>query len=171
MSKIHVCPLSDLEAILCTSRARRMISLMGPSKAAAQPVQITEGFLAMEFHDIAAPRDGLSPPTEAHITELLQFLTAWDRKSDLLIHCWMGISRSAAAAAIALAQQQPQGDMVQLATLLRKASPVATPNPLMISIADDLLQLNGRLRTAIAAIRRGAEASRGQPFALDAHHG
>jgi predicted protein tyrosine phosphatase len=146
-----------------------MISLMGPGKATAKPDQITDGFLAMEFHDIAEPRDGLSPPTKAHVEQILNFLADWDRQSDLLVHCWMGISRSTATAAIALAQMQPEADMQQLAARLRTASPMATPNPLMISIADDLMQLNGRLRDAIAVIGRGAEAPQGQPFALDVH--
>ena len=62
MNRIYVCPLSDLEATLATSGARRMISLMGPGKATARPEQVDNGFLAMEFHDIGEPRDGLSPP-------------------------------------------------------------------------------------------------------------
>ena len=171
MSTIHVCPLSDLEATLASSGARRMVSLMGPGKAQARPGQIDDGFLAMEFHDIGEPREGLSPPTREHVGRLLEFLAGWDQRSTLLIHCWMGISRSTAAAAIALAQHRPDGDMTALAARLRQASPMATPNPLMISIADDLLQLDGRLRDAIAAIGRGAEASQGQPFALDLQDG
>ena len=168
MSQIHVCPLSSLEASLATSGARSMISLMGPGKASPRPEQITQGFLALEFHDIAEPREGLQPAEEADIQKLLDFLVRWDRQGDLLIHCWMGISRSTAAAAIALAQLQPQQDMQQLALKLRTASPMATPNPLMISIADNLLQLDGRLVAAIKAIGRGAEASQGQPFTLEA---
>lgn len=170
MSKIHVCPLSDLDATLASSGARHMVSLMGPGKASTRPEKINGRFLAMEFHDIGEPREGLSPPTSEHIEQLLQFFDAWDGQSDMLVHCWMGVSRSTAAAAIALAQHNPAGDMDQLAQRLRKASPIATPNPLMISIADDLLQLNGRLRAAIAAIGRGAEASQGQPFALELSH-
>lgn len=167
MSQIHVCPLSDLESSLKSSGARSMVSLMGPGKAMAQPAQIDRGFLALEFHDIAEPREGLIPPNEAAISQLLQFFADWDRQSDLIIHCWMGISRSTAAAAIALAHDRVDGDMQQIAGRLRLASPMATPNPLMISIADDLLHLNGQLRDAIAAIGRGAEASQGQPFSLD----
>ena len=171
MSRIHVCPLSDLEATLATSGARRMISLMGPGKATARPEQVDNGFLAMEFHDIGEPRDGLSPPTREHMVELLGFLADWDQRADLLIHCWMGISRSTAAAAIALAQRDPNGDMEALAQRLRAASPMATPNPLMISLADELLQLDGRLSKAIAGIGRGAEASQGQPFVLEMRDG
>ena len=48
---------------------------------------------------------------------------------------------------------------------------MATPNPLMIKLADELLQLDGRLSKAIASIGRGAEASQGQPFVLEMRDG
>lgn len=171
MSRIHVCPLSDLDATLAASGARRMVSLMGPGKAQARPAQIDDGFLALEFHDIGEPREGLSPPTQEHVAQLLDFFESWDGRSDMLIHCWMGISRSTAAAAIALAQRNSGRDMQALAARLRQASPMATPNPLMISLADEQLQLEGRLKNAIAAIGRGADASQGQPFSLDVNNG
>lgn len=167
MSQIIVCPLSALEASLSSSKAPWMISLSGPGKSPSRPHQITAGYLALEFNDISAPRDGLIEPKRDHIEALLTFLSRWNGNDTLLIHCWMGISRSTAAAAIALAALQPDRDMRQIATTLRRNSPMATPNALMIALADDALQLNGRLRTAIAEIGRGAEASEGLPFCLN----
>ncbi len=143
-----------------------MVSLMGPGKASAQPSQITGGFLSLEFHDINTPREGLSPPNSCQISQLLEFIDRWDQTDPLLIHCWMGISRSTAAAAIALAQRDPDQDMAALAQRLRRNSPMATPNALMISLADDQLHLNGRLQQAIAAIGRGADAAQGEPFSM-----
>ncbi|MEP1205876.1 MAG: protein-tyrosine phosphatase family protein [Rhizobiaceae bacterium] len=166
MSRICVCPLSHLEAQLQSSGARWMVSLMGPGKAATRPAQISAGFLALEFHDIAGPREGYSPPSAEQITQLLDFFAQWDQRAPLLIHCWMGISRSTAAAAIALAQLNPEQDMTGLAEKLRRSSPSATPNSLMIALADEQLELNGRLSSAIAAIGRGAEASQGTPFSI-----
>ena len=155
MSHIFVCPLSDLDATLETSGARWMVSLMGPGKSSVRPSGITRGFLGLEFHDIDGPRDNLLPPSRADVTQLLEFFDGWDGHDPLLIHCWMGISRSTAAAAIALAQR------------LRLASPMATPNRLMIALADEQLGLNGNLCSAIAAIGRGADASQGEPFCLE----
>ena len=167
MSRIFVCPLSRLEATLEDSGARWMVSLMGPGKSSARPSTITRGFLGLEFHDINGPREDLLPPTEEDVSKLLRFFSSWDADSPLLIHCWMGISRSTAAAAIALAQHDPGQDMMRLAHRLRKASPIATPNPLMIKLADEQLGLNGQLSAAIATIGRGAEAVQGEPFCLD----
>ena len=167
MSQIWVCPLSDLDETLRSSGARRMVSLMGPGKITPRPDQITDGQLGLEFHDITGPREDLSPPTLQQMSQMLEFFASWDQRHPLLIHCWMGISRSTAAAAIALAQCAPDQDMTLLAQQLRRTSPMATPNSLMISLADDLLELNGRLKTAIASIGRGAEARQGKPFAME----
>ena len=167
MSRIFVCPLSDLDATLETSGARWMVSLMGPGKSSARPSGITRGFLGLEFHDIDGPRDNMLPPSQADVTQLLEFFDGWDGHDPLLIHCWMGISRSTAAAAIALAQRDPRQDMARLAQRLRLASPMATPNRLMIALADEQLGLNGNLCSAIAAIGRGADASQGEPFCLE----
>ena len=167
MSRIFVCPLSDLENSLASSRAKWMISLSGPGKSPQRPEQITGGYLALEFNDIDAPRDDLVPPDTAHISQLLAFFAQWNRQGNLLIHCWMGISRSTAAAAIALAALQPDRNPTDIAATLRQSSPMATPNRLMIAHADKALQLDGRLSTAIAGIGRGAEASQGLPFCLE----
>ena len=167
MSGIYVCPLDALDQTLETSGARSMISLMGPGKSIAPPKHITDGFLCLEFNDIAKPQTGLIHPTADHLSQILDFLASRDGKSPLIAHCWMGISRSTATAAIALAQKQPGRDMMELANRLRAASPMATPNPLMIEIADDLLRLDGRLIRAIQSIGRGADAIQGTPFCLE----
>ena len=49
---------------------------------------------------------------------------------------------------------------------LRSRAPFATPNRLMVRLADDLLARSGRMVAAIDAIRRGAEAPQGEPFDL-----
>jgi len=167
MSRIFVCPLSQLEAVLQHSRARWMISLAGPGKSSPRPEQITGGFLSLEFNDIDAPRDGLVAPDQTHISNLLDFLDNWNWQDNLVIQCWMGISRSTAAASIAMARSIPPDQLVRFAASLRHASPTATPNPLMISIADDMLSLGGRFRHAMSSIGRGCEAGEGKPFVLE----
>ncbi len=134
--KIIVCPLSALETSLRETAASRMISLSGPGKSRKRPDQISDGFLALEFNDISAPANGLIAPNENHISALISFFQDWNQVSPLLIHCWMGISRSTAAAVIAHACLNPGQDMQKLAARLRAASPSATPNRLMIEIAD-----------------------------------
>ena len=84
----------------------------------------------------------------------------------MLIHCWAGISRSTAAAYTALCMLRPDSDEEALARELRAASPSATPNRLIVSLADDILGRDGRMVKAIAGIGRGADAFEGTPFIL-----
>ena len=54
----------------------------------------------------------------------------------------------------------------ELARTLRGLSPSATPNLLLIGIADGMLGREGRMVAAITGIGRGAEAYEGAPFAF-----
>ena len=88
-----------------------------------------------------------------------------DGPRPLLIHCWAGISRSCAAAYILACDRNP-GHEQEIAVDLRRRAPFATPNRLMVQLADDMLVRGGRMVDAIDAIGRGAEATWGEPFRL-----
>jgi predicted protein tyrosine phosphatase len=51
--------------------------------------------------------------------------------------------------------------------MLRAASPHATPNRLIVRLADDLLGRKGRMVEAVTAIGRGADAWEGRVFTLE----
>ena len=122
--------------------------------------------LCLSFHDVALPTSGMAGPQSTDLTRLLGFLENWNGQSPLLIHCWAGISRSTASAYIATCLLRPQIDEMQLALELREASPSATPNPLLIALADAALGRDGRMQKAIANIGRGSDAFEGVPFQL-----
>ena len=82
------------------------------------------------------------------------------------MHCWAGISRSTAAAYILAIAINPDLDKEALAQELRRRAPSATPNPLLVSMADEKLGRGGRMVAAIARIGRGADAFSGTPFIL-----
>jgi predicted protein tyrosine phosphatase len=50
---------------------------------------------------------------------------------------------------------------------MRRASPTATPNIRIVSLADRLLGRDGRMVTAIETIGRGEIAVEGNPFRLE----
>lgn len=79
----------------------------------------------------------------------------------MLIHCFAGISRSTAAAYILACHFGAPGQEDSIANTLRRASPAATPNNLMVALADDLLNRDGRMIAAIRSIGRGADAFEG----------
>lgn len=166
MPHIVVSPLARIAEIAVRHRCREMVSLLAKGQDFHRPGVIdAERHLSLWLNDIpVASADGLSGPQEEHVNRIIAFSRSWDQSSPLLIHCWMGVSRSPAAAAIAALAVHPDQDELLLAKRLRSASPFATPNSRLIAIADDLLQRNGRLVKAIRAIGRGADTSGDAPF-------
>ena len=168
MSRIHVCPLSKVETTLETSGAASVVSLLAlrhrvPDIRGIAPEQ----WLHLALSDIVEATPDHVMPETTHVDALLAFLRAWDRTSPLLIHCYAGVSRSTAAAFIALCALDPATSEADHAQSLRRRSPTATPNPRLIALADVVLNRSGRMVTAVAAIGRGAECYEGVCFSLD----
>lgn len=80
---------------------------------------------------------------DEHIKDLIDFLQTWSPEGSLLVHCYAGISRSTAVALIARTMKS-EGSELEAAQALRAAAPHASPNQLIISLADRLLGLYGR---------------------------
>ena len=111
------------------------------------------------------------PTDQATIQKRLEFGAAWDERAPLLVHCWAGVSRSPAAAFILACARSARGQEKAIAQRLRLASPVATPNALMVALADETLGRGGRMIDAITHIGRGADCGEGVPFALERQDG
>lgn len=170
MSVIVVSPLARIAEMAVRHRVREMISLMAKDHAFHRPAVIrADRHLHLSMNDIAFKGTGnLIAPDESHVLAIIDFARGWDRQSPLLVHCWMGVSRSPAAAVIAALALAPDQDDADLAQRLRAASPQATPNKRLIEIGDALLQRQGRLVAAIGAIGRGADADGNAPFVFSA---
>ncbi len=168
MTALFVCPLSRLEATLAKSGASHVVTLLGPEATLPPlPTILPEQRLILRFADILGPLEGYITPSEVHIATLLTFLRRWDRARPMLFHCYAGISRSTAAAFIAACALMPERMENVIARDLRLASPSATPNALMIALADNMLGCDGRMSAAVAGIGRGRDAFEGEPFRLD----
>jgi predicted protein tyrosine phosphatase len=164
--RLVVCALADAPKMARRRTPNGIVSLL--SEAQAIPRLLGEApWLVLRFHDIDGPREGLTAPDAAIIANLLAFGAARGAEETVLVHCWMGISRSPAAAFILACAAAPTVPEDQIARALRRAAPAATPNPLMVSLADHQLGRQGRMIAAISAIGRGRENARGAPFDLD----
>jgi predicted protein tyrosine phosphatase len=164
---IHVCSLSRLHETVEETGARHVVSLLG-DEAIERPVAIVpENHLWLRLHDISAPLDGYIVPGEQHVADLLNFVRGWDRRAPLVMHCYAGISRSTASAFASVCALSPHRDERSIAQALRLASPTATPNIRIVSLADRLLGRAGRMTSAIETIGRGILASEAEPFRLD----
>jgi predicted protein tyrosine phosphatase len=165
---IHVCPLQDLEIEIERLRPSALMTLLAPDGAiVATPSSLTaQTHLTRLFHDIVEERPPYQPPSIDDVRAIIDFARRWDRSAPLLVHCYAGISRSTAAAYIAVCTLYPDQDEQIVSQRLRAASPSATPNIRMIAFADDILTREGRMVRAIAGIGRGATAACGNPFVL-----
>lgn len=167
MSTLHVCPLSRLPETVAAVGASHVATLMGSDPAVARPASIApENHLILAVNDIVEATEGLTLATSDHLGRFIGFVRGWDRARPMVIHCWAGVSRSTAGAYIAACALMPERDEVELAQVLRRQSPIATPNARFVRIADALLGRDGRMIAAIEAIGRGADAFEGEPFLL-----
>lgn len=168
MTAIVVSPLARIAEMAVRHGATEMVSLLAADQAFHRPAVIDPArHLLLGMNDIASAGTGnLVAPGEAHVADIIRFAREWKRDAPLLIHCWMGVSRSPAAAVIASLVVHPEEEDESLARRLRLASPFATPNPRLIEIGDLMLGRQGRLVRAIKAIGRGADTDGNAPFVL-----
>ena len=168
MPQIHVCPLSKIPSTVSATGARSLITLINHDTPVPRPSEIEEGrHLFLPVSDIVIELEGHILPAETHVAEILAFVRQWDRSEPMVIHCYAGVSRSTAAAFIAACALTPERPEMEIAQALRAASPTASPNTLLVEVADRMLGRDGRMIAAVASIGRGEECFEGVPFALD----
>jgi predicted protein tyrosine phosphatase len=164
--KIIVCPAIQAAKAYETYKPSHVIGLLSPGQDEMALATISAQRLDLRFNDIVSAQYGLLKPDETHLRAILDFAKSWDETAPMLVYCFAGISRSTAAAFTILCQHQPAHTEQSLAQILRKTSPSATPNPLMVSLADTLLERQGRMSQAVVAIGRGEGMFLGQSFEL-----
>ncbi len=163
---IHISSLSALGTVTTQLQDYDLLTLLSPDHPETDwRAFACERHVRLAFHDITEPLPGLVVPDRDIMQAVLDFGRNGESQRSLLIHCWAGISRSSAAA-FAVACDRNPGFERDIAYELRRRSPSATPNRLMVRLADDLLERNGHMIAAIEAIGRGAEAREGEPYQL-----
>lgn len=161
---IIVAPISEIQDLLARRQPSHVLTLLSPETESPACGLPTERHLVLKFHDIPFPMAGYVAPNREIISAILAFGGTWDRAQPMLVHCWAGVSRSTAAAFILSCSHAPPGQERAIAEGMRQASPFATPNALMVALADDMLGRGGRMRAAVAAIGQGAACTEGRAF-------
>ncbi len=164
---LHVCPLSFVPEVISETGARHLITLINRQTMLETPAGIEPAnHLRIAVNDIVAPQEGSVHPCEEHVEALLRYVSAWNRQGPLVVHCWAGISRSTAAAFITLCATNPRTPEWLVAQRIRRASPTACPNTLLVRLADEALGRRGRMLQAIERMGPPEPASEGRPFML-----
>ncbi|MBB4201045.1 hypothetical protein CCR94_04715 [Rhodoblastus sphagnicola] len=164
---IIVSALRHIEILTAERNFTRSLSLLAPWQTVIFDVDpLPRDHLILAFNDITAPETGCVLPDDANVRAIVEFGRSCRIDDYVLVHCWMGVSRSPAAAYIIACTRAP-GEEKAIADALRRRSPTATPNRLLVSLADDLLARGGRMVNAIDEIGRGcAFEGDAPPFAL-----
>src|SRR5690242_3213671 len=165
---IHVCSLAALPETVRRTGASHVLTVMANVEQVARPETILpQNHLKVSMDDITEELEGFVAPSEHHVAQVLTFVRGWDRGAPLVVHCYAGISRSTASAFAAACALNPHRDELMIAKAIRAASPIASPNRLIVSLADKALGREGRMLRALDAIGPGTLLAEGQPFRID----
>jgi predicted protein tyrosine phosphatase len=152
---IFVCNLDEMPLHARALRPRHLISLIEDEWQPETPPEVpARRHLRIPVHDVTEPGPGIVCPEEHHVATLIAFLRERGAQERVLVHCAAGISRSMAAAFVALALDAA-GREHEVATHLRRRAPHAHPNRRIVALADRLLGYEGRLVAAREAMGPG----------------
>jgi len=165
---LHVCSLAALPDTVRATGASHVLTVMANVDQVARPVSVLPAnHLKVSMDDITEQLDGFVAPCEAHVEKVLAFVRGWDRAAPMVVHCYAGISRSTASAFAAACLLNPHRDEISIARQIRAASAIASPNRLIVSLADKALGREGRMLRALDEMGPGSMLVEGRPFRID----
>jgi predicted protein tyrosine phosphatase len=162
---IHVCSLAALPDTVRITGASHVLTIMAKVAQVQRPESVLEtNHLKVQVDDITEHMDGFIAPNDTHVEQVLNFVRGWDRNAPMVIHCYAGISRSTASAFAAVCALNPHRDEASIAREIRAASPIASPNRLLVGLADKALGREGRMLRALDEMGPGNMMVEGRPF-------
>jgi predicted protein tyrosine phosphatase len=165
---IHVCSLAALPETVKATGASHVLTVMANVDQVRRPESVLPAnHLKVAMDDITEEIDGFIAPSDSHIEQVLNFVRGWDRGAPLVVHCYAGISRSTASAFAAACLLNPHREEIAIARQIRAASPIASPNRLIVSLADKALGRDGRMLRALDEMGPGSLMVEGRPFRID----
>jgi predicted protein tyrosine phosphatase len=165
---IHVCSLAALPETVRLTGASHVLTVMANVDQVQRPASVLPAnHLKVQVDDITEELDGFVAPSDRHIEQVLNFVRGWDRNAPMVVHCYAGISRSTASAFAAVCLLNPQRDEIAIARQIRAASPIASPNRLIVGLADKALGREGRMLRALDEMGPGSMMVEGRPFRID----
>jgi predicted protein tyrosine phosphatase len=106
--------------------------------------------LVLAFEDVDVDTIGVRVATRVQVEQALAFARE-HVASTLLVHCFHGIGRSAAMALAIMADRMGPGNEQLALERLLTIRPEATPNLVVVKLADEILARRGRLVSTVAA--------------------
>jgi predicted protein tyrosine phosphatase len=157
--RITICGIPELGEH-CAAGITHILSILDPDcpDPAAFGEFAPHRRLALHFHDIIEPAPERLAPSPQDVARVLAFGRELygPTAAHLLVHCHAGVSRSTAAAALILAQAQPERPADEALAAVTRLRPRAWPNLRMLEFGDTLLGRNGEIVAAAGALYRRA---------------
>jgi Predicted protein tyrosine phosphatase len=148
--RLSICGVAELHQF--AGRVSHILGILDPGTpdpvySLFHPKAVCSSF---RFYDIVMEEPRKVLPSEKDVAGILEVGDSLAQTSveHLLVHCYAGVSRSTAAAAILMAQRNP-GREAEIFNVLADIRPKAWPNTVMISHADRLLGRGGALVEAL----------------------
>ena len=165
---IHVCSLAALPETVKATGASHILTVMANVDQVQRPASVLEAnHLKVSMDDITEQMDGFVAPADHHIERVLNFVRSWDRSAPMVVHCYAGISRSTASAFAAACALNPHREEISIARQIRAASPIASPNRLIVALADKALGRDGRMLRALEKMGPATMMVEGRPFRVE----
>ena len=165
---IYVCSLAALPETVRATGASHVLTVMANVDQVQRPASVLEAnHLKVSMDDITQEMDGFLAPSQEHIERVLNFVRNWDRSAPMVVHCYAGISRSTASAFAAACMLNPHRNEIEIARQIRARSPIASPNRLIVTLADKALGRDGRMLRALDEMGPGSMTVEGRPFRVD----
>ena len=155
---IAVCGIHEIDAFQSDLEPTHAVSLLDPDESWPRVDGVNaENHLTLPVHDISQPMPGFTHPQKAHIRALIDFgermrPTIESDEARVLVHCFAGVSRSAAAA-FALTCQLTNLTEIEALRSIQDHRPQMWPNELIVTLSDKLLGRRGRMVAALEAWR------------------
>lgn len=149
---ITICGVADLVR-LDHAKFTHVVSIWASNAPRSVVQRVQTMFLKAKcafafFDDVISPSDSASPDAN-QLKSVLTFTQSLGPTDCLLVHCFAGVSRSAAVAyAIACQHSDVEAEKQALASLLVR-HPNIRPNTLIVALADKVLGRSGRLLDAL----------------------
>src|ERR1700730_11342274 len=165
---ISFCSRTPLPDTVKATGPSHVLTVMANVDQVRRPASVLPAnHLRVQMDDITEQIDGFVAPSEAHVEKVLDFVRNWDRSAPMVVHCYAGISRSTASAFAAACMLNPHRDEASIARQIRAASPIASPNRLIVGLADKVLGREGRMLRALDEMGPGSMMVEGKPFQVD----
>jgi|TARA_B110000444_G_C18850016_1_gene604812 predicted protein tyrosine phosphatase len=165
--RIFNTPLHNALKILKEEKTKKIISIYSPNNSFPLfPGIKNKDILRLCFNDIDQARYNLKTISQKDIRSVLSFVQK-NQDSDILIHCYAGVSRSIAISIIIFFMYNRNFTPSEIYNLIKEKAPFANPNKLVLRQAGSVIKEEKFFQELIKKFTNRKRIFSAMPFYLD----